>query len=149
MCRSSCSLTVPIFLGVLLWACPAGSFSCIACLVISITEHESCLRHALQGLLPQALPHFLQSCQKQFVLAGWQLRVLQRLKPRCRSFVDQIAAIAGAETSEASLLTMGDDELPGVTDYVTNCVSVTCVVIGLLYMAYLNGCRHALHSCRG
>jgi len=69
----------------------------------------------LQGLLPQALPHFLEPCQKQFVLAGWQLRILQRLKPRCRSFVDQIAAIAGAEASEASLLAMNDDELPGVT----------------------------------
>ncbi|KAL0048524.1 hypothetical protein WJX82_005046 [Trebouxia sp. C0006] len=65
------------------------------------------------GLLPQALPHFLEPCQKQFVLAGWQLRILQRLKPRCRSFVDQIAAIAGAEVSEASLLTVNDDELPG------------------------------------
>ena len=69
----------------------------------------------MQGLLPQALPHFLEPCQKQFVLAGWQLRILQRLKPRCRSFVDQIAAIAGAEASEASLLAMNDDELPGVT----------------------------------
>ncbi|KAL0023111.1 hypothetical protein WJX77_002676 [Trebouxia sp. C0004] len=67
------------------------------------------------GLLPQALPQFLLSCQKQFVLAGWQLRVLQRLKPRCRSFVDQIAAIAEAEASEASLLAMDDDGVPGQT----------------------------------
>jgi len=76
----------------------------------------------LQGLLPQALPQFLLPCQKQFVLAGWQLRILQRLKPRCRSFVDQIAVIAGAEASEASLLAMDDDELPGVT----NCAQSAC-----------------------
>lgn len=87
------------------------------CLITYIAEHESCVEHALQELLPQALAQCLEPCQKQFVLAGWQLRVLQRLKPRCRSFVDQIAAIAGAEASEAGLLAMGDDELPGMTKY--------------------------------
>ena len=114
------------------------------------------------------------------MLAGWQLRILQRLKPRCRSFVDQIAAIAGAEVSEASLLTVNDDELPGVTlsakpfiysnksnnnsnnnsndnndnnntnnNDNSNNEQNYKNVIGLLYMAYPDGRRHILHSCRG
>ena len=27
--------------------------------------------------------------------------------------------------------------------------SLSLVMIGLLYMAYPNGCRHVLHACRG
>ena len=58
-----------------------------------------------QGLLPQALPLFLQPCHREFLLAGWQLRVLDQLHPRCTSFVSQISAIATAEAAEASLAT--------------------------------------------
>ena len=46
---------------------------------------------------------FLQHIQRQLLLAGWQLRILAKLRPACGAFVDQIGAIAAAEATEAAL----------------------------------------------
>ena len=58
----------------------------------------------LQGLLPQALPDFLQPFSQHFILAGQQLRILNQMHPSCKLFVEQIGAVASSESAEASLL---------------------------------------------
>ena len=55
-------------------------------------------------MLPQALPGFLQPHSQQFLMAGWQLRILDKLQPSSKLFVEQIRAIASNEASEANLL---------------------------------------------
>ena len=57
--------------------------------------------------MPGKLPHFLEHIQRQFVLAGWQLRVLAKLQPACGAFVNQIGAITAAEATDAALAVAG------------------------------------------
>ena len=62
----------------------------------------------LQGMSPK----FLQHVQHQLILAGWQLRVLDKLQPASGSYVRQVECIAAAEAAEAALAvsaTSGND----------------------------------------
>ena len=56
----------------------------------------------VQGM-PGSPPDFLQHVQRHFLLAGWQLRVLNKLQPAAGAFVDQLQSIAVAEAKEAAL----------------------------------------------
>ena len=84
---------------------PPPPLPCLQILCTCPSSNEPhVLSICLQGLLPQALPHFLQPYSQHFILAGRQLRILNQMQPTCKLFVSQVEAIASSEGAKASLL---------------------------------------------
>lgn len=82
----------------------ASSCMCCTVMIFMLCPYVERCCLCIQAV-PGDPPQFLYHVQRQLALAGWQLRVLDKLKPASGCFPEQAKSIAAAEAREAALVT--------------------------------------------